>query len=458
MTDEAVGFNLAGYFRAESGVGEGARLLVRSLEAAGVPFTTIDYADSPSRRQHAFAIVGSGVPTYPINLVAINADVLPRFADKVGPEFFHRRYTVGIWNWETEELPEEWRGALDYVDEVWLSSNYSRDSVRRVTSKPVHTFALPILRPEVPDGLTRTTFDLPQGFMFLFTFDYFGGFRRKNPLAVVDAFTRAFGDGEGPVLVLKSVNGDREPEEAEQLRRAVGARADIRIIDGYLPAAHKNALLGLCDCYVSLHRSEGFGLTIAEAMSLGKPAIATGYSGNVDFMNEANGYLVKWTSALVGEDRFFPATAHWSEPDVDDAARIMRHVFVHPDEARERGEKAAADILEAHSPGSRTAFLRERLRDIVGKVETTSVTGSGSDLSFAMRRVTKLLAEGPAEMPTRWGGLYGRWALAFRRMLRRGLLGYEVHQRDVTVAMLDVLLEIERRQRSASEETPGPGR
>ena len=125
---------------------------------------------------------------------------------------------------------------------------------------------------------------LPDGFLFLFVFDFFSVLERKNPLGLIDAFARAFRAGEGPTLVIKTINGDRKLHDLEKLRAAAEGRQDILVIDDYYSAEEKNSLLGLCDCYVSLHRSEGLGLTMAEAMGLEKPVIATGYSGNLDFM------------------------------------------------------------------------------------------------------------------------------------------------------------------------------
>jgi glycosyltransferase involved in cell wall biosynthesis len=448
------GFNVTGYFRAESGVGEGVRLLTMALEAASVPYTTLEYTDVANRQGHPFEARGSGRAPYDINIVAINADVTPVFAAKVGPDFFFRRYTIGEWNWETETLPKIWHSGLDHVDEVWLSSNYSAEAVRRVTSKPVFTFALPIIRPKLTDEFSRADLGLPDGYLFLFTFDYFGGFRRKNPVGVVEAFKKAFSDGEGPILVLKSVNGDREADEMEELRLAIGGRGDIRVIDGYLPVAQKNSLVGFCDCYVSLHRSEGFGLTIAEAMSLGKPAIATGYSGNVDFMTDDNSYLVGWKPALVGRDRFFPPDDRWSEPDIEDGARLMRYVYEHQDEARNKGARAERDIREQHSPESRAGFLRERLHDIsTNRLERAFLFGTGSQYRYDVHRIEKLLMEGPTlELPTRFGGPYGAAARRFRRYLRRFLHGYELRQREVDLGLLRLIGELEARQRVAMEE------
>ena len=134
--------------------------------------------------------------------------------------------------------------------------------------------------------------------MFLFMFDYVSVFERKNPLAVMRAST-AFFAGEGPVLVIKSVNGDLKPLDRERVRLAAADRPDVVFIDDYVTNGERNALMASADAYVSLHRSEGFGLTMAEAMTVGKPVIATGYSGNLDFMTEENSFLVHYKVGVV---------------------------------------------------------------------------------------------------------------------------------------------------------------
>ena len=140
----------------------------------------------------------------------------------------------------------------------------------------------------------------------------------------------------------------------EKLRYAVRGRSDIILRDGYLSATQNNALVALSDCYVSLHRAEGFGLTIAEAMALGKPAIATAYSGNLEFMTERNSFLCPCQPSDVGPGRDpYPATSHWSEPDIERAAELLQHVYGHPQEASERGLRAAEDIRTLHSQWSR---------------------------------------------------------------------------------------------------------
>ncbi len=157
---------------------------------------------------------------------------------------------------------------------------------------------------------------MPDRFALLFIFDFLSVLERKNPLGLVDAFTRAFRPDEGPMLVIKTINGDLRLSDLERLRAVAGDRRDVLIVDRYYTEEQKNALVGACDCYVSLHRSEGFGLTMAEAMALGKPVIATGYSGNLHFMTPENSYLVDYVRVNVPTGcEPYPTTACWAEPE-----------------------------------------------------------------------------------------------------------------------------------------------
>ena len=178
---------------------------------------------------------------------------------------------------------------------------------------------------------------------------------------MIDAFTQAFAPGAGAILVLKSVNGDRHPIELGRLRAAATGRDDIRIIDGYLEHTRFLLLMDRCDVYVSLHRAEGFGLTLAQAMSLGKPVVATGYSANTEFMSAENACLVSHRLVAVPEGCGpYPTTARWADPDVAEAARMLRRLFEHPAEARDIGERARRDIAKDFSLEARADVFTRR--------------------------------------------------------------------------------------------------
>src|SRR5690606_24413659 len=176
------------------------------------------------------------------------------------------------------------KSAFQYVDEVWAATEYLRSAFASAELAPVSLVPSPLVFPTPePAAGDRTRLGLDDRFTVLFSFDFLSVVDRKNPLGLVEAFTRAFGPDDGARLILKGINGDVFPDKREELIDAAAARDDIEVWDTYLSARDRLALVAMVDCYASLHRSEGLGLTMAEAMALGTPVVATAYSGNLDF-------------------------------------------------------------------------------------------------------------------------------------------------------------------------------
>jgi glycosyltransferase involved in cell wall biosynthesis len=428
------GINLVGYLRAELGVGEAARRLARGLEAGRIPHTTTAYGHTQSRQQHAFARRG-GLAIYDTNVICVNADQLPSFRREAGPALFEDRYTIGMWFWEVDRFPESLHEAFELVDEVWVASDFVAEAVSAETSKPVHVVPLPVEAP-TPTALKRADVGLPDGFVFLFSFDFLSVAERKNPLGVVEAFERAF-ETEGPSLVIKTINGHLDPDALEHLRRRTAGHDDIRVVDGYVSSAERDALTELCDCYVSLHRSEGYGLTMAEAMAVAKPVIATGYSGNLAFMNEENSLLVPYHPARIplGCDPY-PASAHWAEPDIDAAAELMRYVYENQEEARELGRRAQEDVLRRCGPLRTGRFVALRLGEV--RAERTTLAHDPSRTS-APPGSTLVGGRRPVRLT--------------RRLLQRLLWPYLEQRRAFDAAVADALRAHE--SFTASEGAPG---
>lgn len=364
------GVNVAGFFAGTLGLGEAARLYVLALSAMEVPVTTTTIeVDRPvldaDRRlgkdygKLAFADLRAAEQCA-FNLLCVNADELPRFVADAGADFFAGRRSIGVWAWETDVIPERWDTAYAHLDEIWVYSRYVAENLGRASPIPVVCVPPPVVAPR--SGGVRSGIELPDGYRFMFMFDFFSTVARKNPVGVIRAFRRAFEPGEGPQLLIKTIHARARPREYDELRHAAGARADVHIIDCALGIAEKNALMAECDCYVSLHRSEGYGLTLAECMALGKPVIGTAYSGNLDFMSAANSYLVDHAMTVVGDDvEIYPPQGRWAEPDLDHAAALMRRVFEHPDEAHARGVRARADIEATLAPQVAGRIARDRL-------------------------------------------------------------------------------------------------
>jgi len=353
------GITVAGYLRGEFGMGEAARSALAAVDATGIEHAAVVVNRTYSRQDHPHDR-SEGPYDLDTAVAVVNADQVEMFQGAVGPGFFAGRKTVGLWAWELEQFPEELVPAAVLFDEIWAISSFAAVSLRERIDTPVYVVPLAVGRPDVgeePEPLAVPT----DRFSFLFMFDYLSVFERKNPLAVIEAFSRAFAPSEGPVLVVKSINGDLRRLDRERVRLAAADRPDIVLLEEYVTKGERNALLARADAYVSLHRAEGFGLTMAEAMLLGKPVIATGYSGNLDFMTEENSFLVPYEMGEVPPDCDpYPAGTPWAEPDVDEAARLMRLVVDEPDLAAGKAAVAAADVVRTHGLPVAAAFVERR--------------------------------------------------------------------------------------------------
>ena len=359
------GIDVLGFFTAEHGVGEAARVLTSTLQSAGVTVSTIDYTDTQSRREHLFDC--DNVSRNKVLMTAINADHLNAAKDRLGVEFFTDRYVIGQWFWELEEAASWFGPAFAHVDELWAPTRFIETMLRKHAPARVQVryVPLPVVTPQIDVGLTRSRFGLDERYMFLFAFDFMSVMKRKNPLGLIEAFSSAFAEGEGPMLVIKAINGDKRLPERNMLRDAVRKRSDIVLIDEYFTKVETSTLTSLADCYVSLHRSEGLGLTISEAITLGRPVIATGYSGNLDFLSDTNSFIVPGVRTQVGEGaEGYSPEAMWMEPNVTEAARYMRYVYENQAEAAKKGLRAQEEILSAFDVASCGAIMKGRLEQI----------------------------------------------------------------------------------------------
>jgi glycosyltransferase involved in cell wall biosynthesis len=368
---------VTGYLRHTLGLGAAGRGYAQALQAAGVAVSTasvpLHHLELPVELKagygrHGFEDVlhDDGVP-HGFEIVAVNADELPGFVTRLGEDYFQGP-RIGIWGWETDTIPARWQRAFALVQEVWVYSRFMAQNIGAVA--PVPTIALPPPVQAPAEPATPLRLDVPDDdFLFLFVFDYLSTIQRKNPVGLIEAFKRAFAPGEGPRLLLKTINGPLRPLAEEEVLWAAHGRPDIHVIDRSLSGDELNGLMAGCDCYVSLHRSEGFGLTMAEAMAIGKPTIGTGYSGNLDFMNAENSYLVDYELGRVGPDcEIYPPEGTWAQPSVEHAAELMRRVVERPEEAATIGERARADVARELSAQATGAAMRRRLEELDARV------------------------------------------------------------------------------------------
>lgn len=334
------GVNVLAHFDYPSGLQQAADVLVEALHRAGY---------ETSLRDLPFHFRGDPKAARKLGLERFDTTIVVGAVNSFAPEWYRKAglwmrpgvRRIALWSWELEEVPAEWVPDMQWPDEVWANSRFMADTYRkyvRVPSVPILPgMEFPAVRP-----LPRSRFGLTDGrFVFLFVFDMASRMPRKNPLGLIDAFRRAFRPDEPVDLVIKTSRGEHHPEEFAKLKAACEANG-VKLIDSVLPRAEVLALLKCCDCFASLHRSEGVGFGLAEAMVLGKPVVASGYSGNLDFMTDDTAYLVRCgrTACGPGVDPY-PPDMLWGDPDPDHAAELLRRVYDLPAEARAKGERAA---------------------------------------------------------------------------------------------------------------------
>jgi glycosyltransferase involved in cell wall biosynthesis len=310
------------------------------------------------------------------NIFVLNANEMEMAWHHQGEALFEDRYNIGYWAWELSHFPDAWLPALIGLDEIWAPSRFIQQAIAEKAACPVVWMPLAV-GPRLISTGSRADLGLPENrFLFLFFFDFRSYVDRKNPQAVIRAFEKAFSRSDASVGLVIKTNGMDECIDAYEEFKELDLKGDPRIIwiDRVMDDREIKALVNQCDCFVSLHRSEGFGRGLAEAMYMGKPVIATGYSGNLDFMNESNCCLVDHLLVPVGGHSYpFGEGQVWADADVEMASRFMKDLVADPALAREIGEAAASYIRRYHSFARVGARYRRRLEQL-DLVERTSAT------------------------------------------------------------------------------------
>jgi glycosyltransferase involved in cell wall biosynthesis len=369
------GVTVVGYVQAESGVGESARATLRALATTDVPHSLVDFrVGNVSRMGEAVDGALASGRQHAISLFHINADQLPVARTFLGEEPFTDTYRIGFWAWELENFPAEWHAAFGHVDEVWVPSTFCQRAIAAASPVPVIVMphAVEVPAKVAPD---RARFGLrDDSVAFLAMADMMSIAGRKNPFAAVQAFQSAFGDGDADVeLVVKIANPERDTDAYARLQALAAGNPRIRLLGGSLDRPALSALIDSVDCFVSLHRSEGFGLVIAEAMARGKVVVATGWSGNMDFMTAHNSLPVDYRLVTLEADAGpYRRGERWAEPSHDDAVAKLRRVAADPALRRRLGERARQDCAAQLSPEAVAGLVKPRLLKILHDLTPSS--------------------------------------------------------------------------------------
>ncbi|MBT3514571.1 MAG: glycosyltransferase family 4 protein [Nitrospina sp.] len=345
------GINLIGYPLADIGEGEFIRQTARSLSRANVDFGVHNFnfeTRLDQNNQELVSLVQSS-NFYLVNIFHLKPDQIEASIIRYGESFVSGHFNIGYWTWELSKHPIAWMNSLNYFHEIWCPSHFIESAVSDSSSRSA-IYMPPAFDLEEPKEFNRSYYNLPENrFLFLFVFDFKSSFYRKNPLGCIQAFQNAFPNiNEGVGLVLKSMDGEKYIEEFKYLNTAVKSDPRIKIINAVFSSDEVIGLMNICDVFVSLHRSEGIGLSIAQSMLLGKPVIATNYSGNTDFTRSDNSCIVDYKLIEVkkGEYPFFKGQT-WADPNIDQASSYM-HRLVEDDTYRTQVAKAGHSYVKTH--------------------------------------------------------------------------------------------------------------
>ncbi len=364
------GFDLVGFARTESGLGENVRAFSRALTASALPHSIIDIDIETGMRKadHSLDALIATAPIFRHQLILVNPDSLNEAVHHGGVAAISSAHRIGYWLWELEKLPLAWVRAAAPFRELWAASDFVRQAVAASVSIPVYKVATPIRPPQPSRPYTRAEFGLDdRDFVFLFSFAYGSGIFRKNPWAVVRAFREAFPASDRKYshvrLAIKSVQSELFEQEKAKLHALAAHDPRIVFMDRFMSRDQVMGLQVSADCYVSLHRSEGFGLGMAECMAIGKPVIGTAYSANLDFMNEGNSLLVDYSLINVGLGEYPDHQPQvWADADVDCAARHMRCVFADAHLRNVLGQAAKQFLRQHYAPTVIGAQVRAHLQ------------------------------------------------------------------------------------------------
>lgn len=360
------GVNLIGNICAESGLGQSCRLVASALDKTGFPLSIYKYEQLGAEGQgdHSWENRLSKELPYDVNLIHINPHELGLAFIQQDASVWNYRYNIGYWLWELEEFPDEWIPCFQCLDEIWAPSEFICNAIRKKTTLPVRCMSYYV---DVHIGTIyeRKHFGIPEDkFLYLMMYDQSSCMERKNPIGVLNAFKMAFEkENENVGLVIKINNPT--PESRKQIRSVLDGYTNVYLIEETLSRDEVNSLTKCVDVVVSLHRAEGFGLVLAEAMLLGTPTVATNWSSNTEFMNENVACMVDYELITIEKDMPpFKAGNRWADANLDQAAGYMKKLYEdkeYYEMIRKNAKEYAKEKLGMDQAAGR---IRERLKEI----------------------------------------------------------------------------------------------
>jgi glycosyltransferase involved in cell wall biosynthesis len=342
-----------GLFRAEIGIGQAARMLAGAIRTAGIPLSLHNISLEQFESKIDFDAQEQLVSPHDTILLRFNADTFLDLFDRFPLAALFRRRRIGHWVWELPVFPVRWVPALAKVHEVWTPSRFVAETVANATNKIVRVVPYCNAVKDRPQSEAREHLNLPRdAYVFLAIFDWNSFPIRKNPLGAIRAFTDAFPHNgvSSPVLVIKCHGRGNRGEEFQKIKELCSRNKRLVLIDRVFSEEEMTLIQAACDCLISLHRAEGFGLNIAECMGAGKIVIATNFSGNTDFTRPENSLLVPYKMAEVGKQAYMHGMGQWwAEPDHDAAVSAIQRAHSNRSDIQRLASRARADIVQQFS-------------------------------------------------------------------------------------------------------------
>lgn len=350
-----------------SGLGESARLCYDALRLSGIPACGIDIsaglmqpADAPD---YSLDDAAGNILEGPGTLILhVNSPLVPLALMSVGRRLVKDKYIVGYWAWELPNLPADWHHGMPFVHEIWTPSRFTAEAIKPFAAgRQVRVVPHPVARRQLEPHPAIDTIDRP--FTVLIIFDAASSFARKNPSAAIEAFRLAFGDDSSTQLIIKALHLSSFPSGQRLIEDARQSANNIIVIEKAMNASELAALYAKTDVVISLHRSEGFGLVLAEAMLRGLPVVATNWSGNTDFLNGDVGMPIGYRLVPAEDPQ---ATYHhpemqWAEANIKEAAAALQLLRAAPELRSRLGQAASRFALSTWSVEAYTSAVERHL-------------------------------------------------------------------------------------------------
>lgn len=362
---------VVGSFKTASGLGQSARLCYEALQELGLPVYGVDISHSLMQKldmaDYPFED-GRTIQGPATLIIHVNAPLMPLALLALGRTFVRDRRVVGYWAWELPEAPNDWRNGTPCVHDIWVTSQFTAEAIKPIAgTKPVHVIHHPVAlaRTSLPADTTPDLHETAnkRPLQVLTLFNAASSIARKNPAASILAFQKAFPDQSCAHLTVKAMNLDLFPAGAKAIYDLIATSDNISLIEATMDETELSRLYQIHDVVLSLHRAEGFGLPIVEAMLAGKVVVATDWSGSTDFLTSANGCPVPYTLIPARDPQQtyeFPSQM-WADPDIEAASQALKRLRNDEGLRLQLGRQAAEDARQAFGAHSYARHIMQAL-------------------------------------------------------------------------------------------------